>query len=171
MKVSTLQLLTEPEEVETRHVEDNAPAPQESADNKTNDDIYTLPATETAGGEDGDNIVVSEQQPAQATGQESGVVIPIDSIATPATVKKPAVPQPKIPAVQVKSVSASPAKKTKTTPTATPKPAVKPKKEDTGIDFDDGFGTEGNAFPSPASAKTKEKSKKTEDEYYDLDGF
>ena len=171
LKVSTLQLLTEPEEVETRHVEDNEPAPQESADNKTDDDIYTLPATETAGREDGDNIVVSEQQPSQATSQESGVVIPIDSIATPATVKKPAVPQPKIPAVQVKPVSASPAKKTKTTPTATPKPAVKPKKEDTGIDFDDGFGTEGNAFPSPASAKTKEKSKKTEDEYYDLDGF
>ena len=54
-----------------------------------------------------------------------------------------------------------------------PKPVVaEPKKEDTGIYFDDGFGED----ITPEAPKTKKKEKELEDldledEYYDLDGF
>ena len=194
LKVSTFRLLTEPAEIATKKESETEPTPEE-IDRTLDEDGFidngldilpeqnNVPPTHT-----GTLIIPEEKTP---TPVDKGTIIipeaPLAKPSQPATPVKPATLPAKptgtgskqtTPIGKPNATGKTPAvPKPAPTPKQSPKP--QPKKEDTGVYFDDGFGgtfTGGkNTGKSGKNDRNKpEKKKQTfdlEDEYYELDGF
>lgn len=205
LKVSTFHLLTEPTEVTTE--KEPEPTQEEidrtldsnMIDNgleieSIENDNNTVPANGTivvneednpASQNEGTTVVTEPEQPATTTPPQENrsvevVPEPVKPTPTPTVpTKKPTVNPKKKPATSTeKKTTTSPVKK----PVQEKKPVIQtqpqlPQKEDTGIYFDDGFGSENNNRQQDNNKDNNKDQKKDnnnfdlEDEYYDLEGF
>lgn len=161
LKVSLYQLLTEPIEITTDKQQPAAPKTEEEIDRilDQSDDINNgifipledeKPKTQVPN--TGTTIPLEPVKPTQQP-SKGGITIPIGQ-----PVKQPTVDKNALPTVKPKPL---------------PQPA-KPRKENTGIYFDNGLPkTESKKKGTQENEKDKKKSKPLdlEDEYYDLDGF
>ena len=187
LKVSTLQLLTEPDEIITQPQQPM----QKQIDDLLDDGTFIDNGLEEDNGQQGGTVIPDEepQQPAQQ--QDQGTVIPDekpevkkaeDSGVTVIPDEKPAPkPQPVVtkqpgkPVTPAKSVTpAKPVATPKATTPAKATPATKKAEPKKKLDEDEiYFGNDAPAKPKTTDKKkeTKKKEIDFDDEYYDLDGF
>ncbi len=189
LRISTVRLLTEPESIEYQEQPESDSSDKELYEGGVVDDGMLIDLGISTDGGNGDILVIPEEEDSVKKGNE-----------TPSTTRKTSdviiMEEQPAPAVKKEDDKKTSVRQTNTVKAPVTTPSVKkttsnvresvktsrqPLIEDTGIDFNDGFGNvirrKNDTIPAKKKAVTpvnkteKKKIPNLEDEYYELEGF